>query len=45
MSAPGEYGPPPPPPPNIWDLAGMQKKPDLDPTKPLIGVAENSVIG
>ena len=46
MSALGQYGPPPPPPPGFWEFSGMKKKRGgLDPTKPLIGVAENVAIG
>ena len=45
MSSMGAYGPPPPPPPNFWKISGMQKHGGLDPTKPLIGVAENATIG
>ena len=41
---------PPPPPPRtpdkVWKITGFKKKKaDLDPTKPLIGIAENSALG
>ena len=37
---------PPLPPPNFWKLSGMKKVDvNLDPTKPLIGIAENSDLG
>ena len=41
--------PPPPPSPTfdkVWKITGLKKKKaDLDPTKPLIGIAENSAFG
>ena len=46
-TATGSSGsPPPPPPPNFWKLSGMKKVDvNLDPTKPLIGVAEILIWG
>ena len=41
--------PPPPPPPTpevMWKITGFSKKKvNLDPTKPLIGIAENCTLG
>lgn len=42
----GNSNSPPPPPPNFLKLAGLSKvEVERDPTKPLIGVAENSNLG
>ena len=38
--------PSPPTPDSVWKITGVkEKKADLDPTKPLIGIAENSALG
>ena len=41
--------PPPPPPPTpeaVWKITGFSKrKVEVDPTKPLISIAENSSLG
>ena len=46
MTSSSAGAPPPPPPPNFWNFSGMKQGGiNVDPTKPLIGVVENSQIG